>query len=586
MAENITTSTEKKSPFPVRLQMAVEACEKYTKPMRENRQKILQRYAAGWYEDRMGSESRPINMIYRYHRLMIPFLSQRIPRSMVKPTGSLKLNSQARVLEMAMNHLKKEIAIDETYRTATRDSLSYMGMTKTGKYHAGEVEIGGETHQIGQVYCDPIDGDDIRFDIAAKRKAELMFYGHQYYVPVQYLTDSGLFKNYGMVKPATKLYGSESPDKISKGEADKLDYFELYDYVKLYDLWLPNEGLLVTLPERGQGQKFLRTVDEFPDDGPFDFLYYNDFPNTFLPIPPAYSILDLDDQLNRLARRIDRQANREKTILAYEGKAADDAGRVVGSSDGEAVQVNNLDRIKEISYGGVNQNAIPVAEWLRSHLSEQGGNLDNLGGMRSEAGTLGQEQIISGNARGPVDDMANQTQKFMTSIDRKLAWYLWYDPTMELPMIRSIPGLGEIEVKYSDETKEGDFLDFSFDIVPYSFQGMSPEMAYQKLLQVTSQMVMPLVQVAAAQGLQIDVQRIASLAGQYLDVQDFDSLFIANSPQSVNMGPYDPNQKGQISGKAKSGQPDGRLGQDDGMANMNQQQARASGQSTAGMESE
>jgi len=336
--------------------------------------------------------------------------------------------------------------------------------------------------------------------------------------------------------------------------------------VELYDVYMVNEGVLLTLPALGEGEKILRTVDMLPEGGPYELLSFHQFPGSLLPIPPAYNALDLDDAVNRISRRLDRQLRGQKTILAYEDGAADDANRVVKASDGSTIKVNDIARMKEVTFGAPQGDNILVADWYIQQFSEQQGNLNTLGGIRSESKTLGQEKLKASSAQGTVEDMYESVTEFSSRVEGKMGWYLMVNPFVSIPMIKEIPGVpGGLSLTYTNDTRDGDFLDYNFEMAPYSTQGKTPEVAYQQLLSAVNQIVLPFIDVAAQQGMTVDVQKLVEAASKYTESDDLMQILKPADKDLMpqpDPGPYQPLQGQQI-GKAEKnqgGQLDGRLG--------------------------
>jgi len=567
-------SKNKRDRFPVRLQKAIKDCEKYTKPMKSHRQVILNRYAAQYFEDhgyieqmvQLTGKARPINMVFRYLTIMMPYLAQYMPKTFVTPRGNPLYAHTADMLGKALTHLKKEIRYRNTFREIVFNALTYIGAIKIGLCPNGTIEWGGETHQNGQLYADSIDPDDLIFDVGARRQADLLFIGNKYRLPLRYVQESGLFKHYDQLKKASKIYGHESPEAIAKAEVKDGVYHELYDMVELYDVYMVNEGLLLTLPTEGEGNRIMRTVDMLPEDGPYELLSFHDFPGSLLPIPPAYNALDLDDAVNRISRRLDQQLRGQKTILAYEDAAVDDANRVVKATDGSTVKVSDINRLKEITFGAPQGDNIAVADWYIKQFSEQQGNLNTLGGIRSESKTLGQERLKANNAQGTVEDMYESVTEFGTRAESKMAWYLMANPFVNIPMIKEVPGVpGGLSLTYNNDTRDGEFLDFNFEMQAYSTQGKTPEVAYQQLLSAVNQIILPLIEVGAQQGMTVDVQRLVQAASKYTESDDLMQVFKpADKDMQIqyNPGPYPQPMQGQNIRKPKNqgGQLDGRLG--------------------------
>lgn len=577
--------------FPVRVQLACAAAKDAMRPMLKGRKEILKSYANGWYRNEKGG-ARPINMTWRFFQVMIPFLAGRFPQSQVTATADPRgLSHFAYTMELALNHLKRENKQGRIYRKLIFESLASMGMLKTILWPKYSVEFEGKRYEAGQPHSESVDFADQRYDPVARDFEELSFYGHQYRLPFQYVADSGLFRNYDKLDyRMNDVYGQDQDraESLSKTNMD-VKSNDIYEYVDLLDVWLPDEQVMITIPvEESQGKKILRTNDSLPENGPFDLLYYNTFPDTVIPIPPAYAFMDLDEALNMHMRRMIDQNERSKKILAYDKDAAADAQNVIDAVDGWSVGVTNIDRMKEIELGGFSSMSMEIANYLRQNTSEQAGNLDSMGGVRSEAGTLGQEQILQGRASQVIDDMKDAVYEMAQNADGKYAYYLWSSPLIKLPLIKEIDGIGKVEVEYSEETKEGDFLDYNFEIMPYSMQRKTPEVSYQKLLGLVSQIVLPLAPLAQAQGKEIDVDELLRIFARYMDEPNIERIWIEGVPgaegqgQQTKPGPYQPLQ-GQVTMPKKSknkGQPDGRLKGSDQSSNLSQQQTRASGQSS------
>jgi len=151
--------------------------------------------------------------------------------------------------------------------------------------------------------------------------------------------------------------------------------------------------------------------------------------------------------------------------------------------------------------------------------------------------------------------MIDQFHNFVRSIVRKFAWYVWTDPMIQLPMVRRVHGL-DLTVEFSEETKEGDFLDYTFDIDIYSMSRVNPEMQYQKLLQLVQTVVLPLAPLAMQQGSMPDVTTLTKEFAKYLGVNNVEDWWRTVVPQANAPNPYSPSQ-----GIPKNpGQGDDRLG--------------------------
>jgi len=532
-------------PFTRRIQRAIAAWQKMMEPMLEHRRRMLSYYASGYYSNQKPKKyAHILNLIDRGVSILLPFLVGQNPRIIVN-SKSPRLRGWAYTTQLALEHLLKEMDFSSrTLRPAVRNSLFGMGIVKVGLAKAAEVEIGGYLHEVGQPYADVIDDCDYVGDVSAKDRENFEFEGHRYRLPTDFAREFFGPKHADSIKPDYKLFGDTSPEAIAKGDLTEEAYHTLREYSEFYDIWLPDEHVIITLRPEGKGSRILRTVEwEGPEGGPFVTLGYKYFPDTPIPIPPVYHWLDMDTMINVLANKMRRQAEREKSILAYEEVATEDAENIVGTPDGGTCKVSDIDRIKEIHFGGVNDQNYKWVDWIEYHWSKQAYNADTLGGRSAMAETLGQEQMLLANASRAIYDMAGEVHNFTKKIVERLAWYLWTDPLIEIPVVKRIPGLEDLTVVFSQAAKEGDFYDFNFDIEPYSMRLESPDLKYQKLLSFMTQWVLPILPLAAQQGNQLDVNIATRDLAKYLGLDtDISGWWKSTVPTDIRLNPYTPVQ--------------------------------------------
>lgn len=559
-----------KKGFTEKLQQAATNWFEKTKPVRDCRHRMLKQYANGWYDggQNMSRRPTPINLIDRGVQIIAPYLVANNPRVQISTRyGASKpgLKQFAIVMELALAHLFEELKLSEkTLRPLIIDSLFGMGITKTGVWAEGEADMGDWVALVGQPYCERVDFNDYIGDFSARHRDEMLFEGNRYRLPLSVITDSGLFKNYDRLVPNEIEEASSDPKQIVARE--NAGNSELRESVELQDFYLPDEKSTITLPMSGYGTKILRTVEwEGPNSGPYDVLYYKGFPESIIPIPPVYIWLDIHKTLNTMARKMSDNCEREKSLGIYQIGTEEDAQLIKDAAHGDLLGLANPETIKEITIGGFEPKSMEYLAYLEHQFAISYSNLYTMGGRGAKAKTLGQEQMMQTNAARSLDDMAEQFHNFTRSIIKKLSFFLWSNPTKQIPVIRSIEGF-DVEEMFSDSTKEGDFWDYSFDVDVYSMSSMNPEMKFQKMLQLIGTIIMPLAPLAMQQGEYPDVGQIVRECARYLNIPNLESWWKSVTP------PEGENQFVQQTGSP--GQLNDSMGATDAskIANSSQQQ--------------
>jgi hypothetical protein len=530
------------------------------RPLLNHRKRMIDAWAADYYKEKQSNVNHTMNLIDRAISILVPYLVMSNPQTNVETRVS-ELKPYAYTTRLALNHLIDELKLCQTVlRPAIFNSMFGAGIVKSGIMKTHEADIFGNHLEIGQPYAAVVDDEDYVGDVAADSRSDFEMEGNYYVMPTEQAKEFFGPKHADHITPTFKLHGDETVADVTKNNVFGSDYHTLRYWTRFLDVYLPDEGVTVTLLADDSYHKKLNEVEyDGPEDGPYDFLGYKFAPKQAMPVPPAWGWMDYDTTINTLINKMRNQAERQKSILAFSADAEESANAVKNSGDGDTVKVDDINSMKEISYGGVSPENYQWVTYAEQQYSIQGGNLYQLGGRGSQAETLGQEQMLQANAGRIVDDMEQLVYDFVTSIIKKLAWFVWTDPLIQIPVIKRIPGAGELEVIFDKYAREGDFYDFNFKVQPYSMQRFNPTVQSQKLMQFLTGWALPVAGMAAQQGVQINIDSASRKIANYLqlDIEDFWQSAVPQDGGMVGMGPYQPT-KGQV--KGAFGQTDDRFG--------------------------
>lgn len=532
---------ETKGNFVARLQNLVETWKEFVKPAMKHRKDLLKLAASGFYDLTKGP-AHVLNLTDRGVSTIVPFLVEGNPRVLVD-TQVTNYKSWAYTTTLALNYLIKKMKLAETVLIpAAINSMFGSAITRTDFYYDRLISLEDELIKLGTPRVELIDDVNYVGDPSAKRRNDFTFEGDIYTLPTDYARDFFSGKkgvNPDWITSDQKILQEFDPRDIVNSEFDS-KMMSLRDYTTFVDIYLRDEGTIITILPKGGKERILREREwEGPGDGPYDVLGYQFHPDSPIPIPPAWKWYDMDVTANIVMDKLRELIENQKDIVGFSSENEEDVKRAIRAPNTGVIRQDNPNSLQKISLGGITDRSNwEYLQFVLTEQTKQGANPDVLGGRGASAPTLGQEQLVYQNATRVVGNMYNRFQDFMTNILTKLAWSFWTDPTLEVPVVKDIPGIGELPAMFSSNETVGDFYDFVFEIVPYSTQRTSPEMQYQKIMQLMSQWVLPTLQLAQMQGAELDIPEATQMLADYLGVKSFKQFYRTTIPKPGEMVPY------------------------------------------------
>lgn len=532
-----------------RLRESVTASFSKLKPYRDNRNAAVKEYTGKHFGERGEDDDVdrvPVNLIELAASIYLRQLAARAPRALIS-TRFAEIQSAAKDLELATNHLVDEIDLEASFKSVVLNALFGIGVMKIGMEPAHTVEVDGFLHDVGQPFADSIDLDDFVFDMSAKKFELVQYVGNKYCLPLDYVLECDLYDEAARAKlkaQSDNTYEGKIDTPISEAghKAPKED--EQYEkLVELWDIYLPRENKLITYCGN-ESVPPLRSVDwEGPECGPYLILAFSEVPNNIFPLPPVAAWIDLHDLANRLFRKLGRQAERQKTVTFVQKGSANDGKNLGNASDGDMIGVDNPQGVAESKFGGVDATNLAFVLQLKDIFSSHAGNLEILGGLSPQSETLGQDQLLAGNASKRIADMQDRTSTFARKVIRSLAWYLWTDDFIELPLVKRVEDV-DIPINYTAEDREGDFLDYNIQIQPYSLQDMTPSARLQSIMQ-TLNAIGPYMPLFQQSGRTLDPNKLLEIIAQYTNTPELEEIMVSMMPLPGDMPVGEPPGKMQ-----------------------------------------
>ncbi len=489
-----------------RMQNAVRTARHNQKPFRDKRTEMIQQLAGHHYGKQGAPDRVPVNLIELTVNINKRDLAARRPIFNVT-TPHWQLKPSAYELELAINFLLEQINFHSSIEHLVVDAHFGPGIMKVGVCGDNGFYYGGNLHMTGVPFADPVSLDDWVHDPRAKRKDFFTFCGNRYTVTRTKLLNYGLVDERDLRRMSPVYDDSTNEDGSTRASSISLATApgegEVVESYEFYDIWSPEDGRIYTL--RLDGNDYERVTDwDGPKRGPYRMLGFGIVPDNVFPLAPGYGMLDLHLLANKLYRKLGRQAERQKTITAVQGGADEDGNRILEAADGQMIRVDNPERVKEIMFGGADQIGFAFAVHAVDRYSWTQGNLDGRGGLSPQADTLGQEKLLAAANSKLSQDMQDALTRFVQDVGTDLAELMWTERDFKLPLIKKSAGR-EQPFTYTPDRRQGDFLQYNFQIVPGSMQYVSPSQQIQ-VMDMAMQRAIAMGDMLTAQGQIIDTK--------------------------------------------------------------------------------
>lgn len=505
------------------LAKAVEDADRDLMPFRKFSYQTIQQYAGKHYganqDGTMGQV--PINLLQLAVEIYVQSIVPTVPKFSVN-SHAFGLQRPSMLLEMALNHVAKEIDLGLVYQRIVMNAMFGMGIAKIGTAPIDK----GTLIDANMPFVESVSLSDWVHDTRARTYEESSFCGNVFRLPYDIFMECGLYKNRDKVKPRDVLVDKEGDEysytELSETRSTTEDYRSM---VELIEIYLPWDNIVVTMPANGEGHN-LRDIDwQGGERGPYELLRFQPIPDNIMPVPPTAAWLDIHELTNNVLTKTANQARRQKTVLAYGVTGKDDAERIRKAGDGDAIGVADPAQLREIAYGGPDQSNQAMLFTLRDLFSWQAGNLDALGGLSPQSGTLGQDQLLGASASKRLERMRQEFYTFAEHTGQSLGKELWYDPSIEIPLVKRSPQSGiEIPMQFDEAEKEGDYFDYNIEIDPYSMQHQAPGEKLNSLAQIIGQFIMPMAPFMQQQGATVNFRSLMDLVSRYSNLPELQSI--------------------------------------------------------------
>jgi hypothetical protein len=500
-----------------RLYKAIKSSRDALEPFRRVRKELIKDYVGSWYSQSGADNKTLVNLMNQTARIYTVALAANNPRVMVSTPNDASL-AFANRFEVNLNKLISDMSLDKTFRAILLDAFFCIGcgvvmMRDTDTRFHGLLESEEDVWlDPGEPWFNRVSLDDLILDMSAKELTKMRFCGHRYRADYEKVMDEPGYnkKAKEKLKPTSRSHhdttGAVRDIASESGTAEDDD---LKDMVWLMDVWIAENNSIVTMAcDQADLLPLIERDWVGSQAGPYKFLSLGDTPDNVMPTSPAINLKGMHDLQNRLHRRMEEDSDAHRVVNVYPPGMENDANNLRTAKRNSWIQGKSPEQIKQYEMGGVDQRDMALSTFLQGEYDRFAGNLQAMGGLGSQASTVGQEELIHGNLSRNVADMRMAVVSFASDCILDLGRLMWEDQTLELQT--SIP-VGKSGIRlgssWTPDYRVGAFEDYEFRVEPYSMVFTTPEQKLQEVFQIMRELA-PLWPMFQAAGATLDAEAI------------------------------------------------------------------------------
>lgn len=517
--------------FGKKLWDAALGARKALKPFLQHRRDVL-RVIGGKHYGEGSPERYPVNRIKQAYDIYTRLLAGRYPTVTIR-TQNPEMKWRELADRQRLTDLMKEINFQHELRLGVHDAISLYGIFKAGLGSTDKADFEDWEQDPGQPFVKRVSPDDFLFDVYAQSWEAVQFAGDRVIRDMEFVLDSGMYdvKHHDAIRQQARQYrdnGTMDPaSKMSRGT--NLRNSDLYDRVMIWEFYLPREQTILSVLDGG-GQVIREQEYDGPEDGLFEMLSFSEMPDNLLPVAPSMDWVDLNDSLNYIFRKFQRQAQRQKTVGVGRKEDEKSIAEIRNASDGHVLSLQAPDAFREQSIGGIDQKNMGFFAMSENILNGLQGNRDLAGGMAPSADTAAQEKMLGQNASAMIDDMQSAVELCVEKLLRRVLWYDIEDPVSVRNFEVKVEGV-EIPVPVELQPFSRDH-DYSLEIVPGSMRPRNASAMVNEMMRFVGQILMPMAPLLQQQGMNINMDKIIRFYSEKSDMPELAELLdIANDDQ-------------------------------------------------------
>ena len=456
-------------------------------------------YRDGMLPSTMGDD--PENFIHEYIALVLPRLVHDNPRVRVQSMRPAWQAMDGRKLELGINQWSKMVDVRDTIRRMAVDMLlSFgVGLVVSEPKHGHQSDT--TEPYLPRVYR--ISPDRWFIDPAASCVSDARFMGHKYVTDKSDLiTAAESDQSYDMEAIMRISTGINTGTTGSHRWNDIPDRQEMV----VYEVWVPevnqegvdkktHNGTIYTYaygqaatgatPDAGWIRK--PTAYFGPRTGPYALFGCYTVPDDPYPLSPLVAINSQLNDLNGHLKTMRESASRYKRMIVVDSRHSKMAQDIRDHEHDTVFLADNLekDRVVPIEVGGVTPHMVQYSSIAQDRLDRVSGIHDAMRGNVQGTATATEVSVAESSATMRLADLKRQ---FTAAVDlclNKVAWYMWHDERISLPLGKEgVKLLYESDPIYKGGAGVGSYDDLCISVDAYSMERVNEALTQRRGLEL------------------------------------------------------------------------------------------------------
>ncbi len=242
-----------------------------------------------------------------------------------------------------------------------------------------------------------------------------------------------------------------------------------------------------------------------------------------MPIAPVSLYFDLHRAANRTMVKTLDQSDSQRNIMLYKPSHADVAQDILEADNNEAVATDDPKAVQVVSFDGQAQSNVQMLQQLQVWFNYMSGNPDQISGANSDAETATQANILQGNAMISIEDARDILYDGTAEISENCAWYMRYDPLLNITVARRRPGQEVEQITVTPEQVRGEPEDFIYKIRPKSMSKLDPTIRSKRLMGFITNGIPALfnsAMMAMQLGMPFNLQKVITITSEDMGIGD------------------------------------------------------------------